>query len=297
MKNLLSQTRKALNGGVARSVLCRCRSAESAGFAASAASAASAKTASPARTDDSQVVWVYAVTTDLDSRQLPGLTGVAGEPVRVVTEAGLSAVVGTVSDSTHSGKPLTNLLVGLTAIEKAGRAHHDVIAWLADDRPVLPLRLATVYPDDATIRMLLAERHTELNVLLESFRGTQEWGVKVYVQPWANGAECDPFTRIASEPGRLLSMEPLWAKAEACAEDIGQALSDIAVATRRRPSPDPRFGDDSGWMVLNGAYLLDAERADEFAEIVESVTAEHAALRADVTGPWPPYSFADRQEL
>jgi hypothetical protein len=69
------------------------------------------------------------------------------------------------------------------------------------------------------------------------------------------------------------------------------------VATRRRPSPDPRFGDDSGWMVLNGAYLLDVERADEFAEIVASVAAEHAALRADVSGPWPPYSFADRQEL
>jgi Gas vesicle synthesis protein GvpL/GvpF len=285
MKNLLSQTRKARNGGAPRSVLCRSRSAES------------AQEAAPAHPDDSQVVWVYAVTTDLSPRLLSGLTGVAGEPIRVVTEADLSAVVGTVSDSTHSGKPLTNLLVGLTAIEKAGRAHHEVIAWLAEDLPVLPLRLATVYPDDATIRLLLAERHTELSVLLESFRGTQEWGVKVYVQPWADGAECDPFTDATSEPGSLLAMEPLWAKAEACAEDIGQALSDIAVATRRRPSPDPRFGDDSGWMVLNGAYLLDVERADEFAEIVASVAAEHAALRADVSGPWPPYSFAARQEL
>jgi hypothetical protein len=285
MKNLLSQTRKARSGGPARSVLCRSRPAES------------AREAAPAHPDDNQVIWVYAVTTDLSPRLLSGLSGVAGEPIRVVTETGLSAVVGTVSDSTRSGKPLTNLLVGLTAIEKAGRAHHEVIAWLAEDRPVLPLRLATVYPDDATIRLLLAERHTELSVLLESFRGTQEWGVKVYVQPWADGAECDPFTGATSEPGSLLAMEPLWAKAEACAEDIGQALSDIAVATRRRPSPDPRFGDDSGWMVLNGAYLLDVERADEFAEIVESVAAEHAALRADVSGPWPPYSFADRQEL
>jgi Gas vesicle synthesis protein GvpL/GvpF len=285
MKNLLSQPRKARSAGAARSVLCRSRPAES------------PQAAAPAHQDDSQVVWVYAVTTDLNPPLLYGLSGVSGEPIRVVTEAGLSAVVGTVSDSTHSGKPLTNLLVGLTAIEKAGRAHHEVIAWLAEDRPVLPLRLATIYPDDATIRLLLAERHTELSVLLESFRGTQEWGVKVYVQPWADGAECDPFAGAASEPGSLLSMEPLWAKAEACAEDIGQALSDIAVATRRRPSPDPRFGHDSGWMVLNGAYLLDVERADEFAEIVESVAAEHAALRADVSGPWPPYSFADRQEL
>jgi Gas vesicle synthesis protein GvpL/GvpF len=30
---------------------------------------------------------------------------------------------------------------------------------------------------------------------------------------------------------------------------------------------------------------------------VASVAAAHAALRADVTGPWPPYSFAERQDL
>jgi hypothetical protein len=31
--------------------------------------------------------------------------------------------------------------------------------------------------------------------------------------------------------------------------------------------------------------------------MVESVTAEHTALRADVTGLWPPYSFADTGQL
>jgi hypothetical protein len=276
MKSLLSQTRKALNGSAARSVFCRCRTAESA--------------EPPGSRDANEVVWVYAVTTDVDAEQLSGVTGVAGEPVRAVTEAGLSAVVGTVSDEDHGGRPLTRLLVGLTAIETAGRAHHQVIASLAEDNPVLPVRLATVYPDDTTIRGLLAERRAELAVMVESLRGTQEWGVKVYVEP------CERLIGPLRDDA-LPSLEPLWAQAEACAEEIGQALSDIAVATRHRPPPDPRFGADSGWMVLNGAYLLEADRAEEFAEIVASVTAEHAALRADVTGPWPPYSFADGPEL
>jgi hypothetical protein len=275
-KGLLSQTRKALNGRVAKSVFCRCRTAEAAQPAAGR--------------DANEVVWVYAVTTDVDSEQLSGVTGVGGEPVRAVTEAGLSAVVGTVSDDEHHGKPLARLLVGLTAIETAGRAHHRVIAGLAEENPVLPVRLATVYPDDATIRGLLAERRAELAAMVESFRGTEEWGVKVYVEP------SDPPAGSAGEDD-LPSLEPLWVQAETCAEEIGQALSDIAVATRHRPAPDPRFGADSGWMVLNGAYLLEAERAEEFAEIVASVTAEHTALRADVTGPWPPYSFADGRDL
>jgi Gas vesicle synthesis protein GvpL/GvpF len=245
----------------------------------------------PSDQDDDDVVWVYAVTTDGGAEHLSGLTGVAGEPIRTVTAAGLSAVVGTVSDATRSGRPLAHLLVGLTAIESAGRAHHEVIAHLADHSPVLPLRLATVYPDDATIAALLAERRAELATLLESFRGTEEWGVKVYVQPY------DPLVGPADDPVVPLTLEPLWTEAETCAEEIGHALSGIAVATKHRPAPDPRFGADSGWVVLNGAYLLDAGRADELAEIVASVTDAHEALRADVTGPWPPYSFADGQEL
>jgi len=272
-KGLLSQTWKTRSGHAARSIFCPCRSAE---------------TAEPTGGQDaSNVVWVYAVTTEVGTEQLSGVTGVAGEPVRAVSNAGLSAVVGTVGDTSHGDRPLTRLLVGLTAIETAGRAHHPVIASLAEESPVLPVRLATVYPDDVTIRRQLAERHTELAVMVESFRDTEEWGVKVYADPYGQ-----PIG-----PDDLPSLEPLWLQAEACAEEISQALSDIALATRRRPSPDPRFGADSGWMVLNGAYLLETGRADEFAEIVASITAEHAALRADVTGPWPPYSFAETSEL
>jgi hypothetical protein len=100
----------------------------------------------------------------------------------------------------------------------------------------------------------------------------------------------------ASEWDRLPGWEWRWVTAEAWAEKIGQALSAIAVATRRHPAPDLLPGDKGGWMALNGVYLLSAERAAEFAEIVHALTAEHDALRADLTGPWPPYSFADRSQ-
>jgi hypothetical protein len=253
-----------------------------------------APTPAPAGSGGVGTVWVYAVTPGLDPERRPGLTGltgVAGEPVRAVTESGLSAVVGSLGDENSGGTPLSSLLVGLAAIETTGRAHHEVIAHLAMDVPVVPVRLATVYPDDTTIRVLLAERHAELTVLLDSLRGTQEWGVKMYLEPWADGAGDGTFSSLAGGPCQW----PRWARAEEDAERIGYALSDIAVATRRHPFPRPRSGGRR--MVLNGAYLLDAGRAGEFTGIVESVTAAHAALRADVTGPWPPYSFAARQDL
>ncbi len=253
--------------------------------------------------DGSEVVWVYAVTTDLDPARLSGLTGVAGEPVRLVTEGSLAAVVGSVSDTPFGERTLPGLLADLSAIEKAGRAHHQVISRVAEHGPVLPLRLATVYADDETIAALLARRYVELTVTLDSFRGTQEWDVKVYLKPrkradgdvWLDMTSADLATIDAATQSRQHhdDVSP-WTMLEACAEQISDKLSRIAVATRRRPSPLPSLADDSGWVVLNSAYLVDAEHAPRFSEIASTVAAAHTALRTVVTGPWPPYSFADR---
>jgi Gas vesicle synthesis protein GvpL/GvpF len=235
----------------------------------------------PRRPDASDaVVWVYAVSADQTASRLAEMFGVSGEPVRAVTATGLSAVVGTVGDA--AGKPLASLLAGLAAIEIAGRAHHEVIAHLAEAGPVVPLRFATVYPDDATIRDLLAQRHAELTRMLESFGGKQEWDVKIYVELGPDGTG-DDSSRYS----------PRWALAAERAERIAHALSGIAIKTRRRPASVPLAGE-APLLVFDGAYLLDTERAQEFASIVETGAAAHAALRAELNGPWPPYSFADR---
>jgi hypothetical protein len=227
---------------------------------------------------------------------LSGLTGVGGEPVRAVAEAGLNAVVGSVDAAAFGGGSLTNLLTDLANIETIGREHHQVVASVASDGAVVPLRLATVYPDDQTVRMLLAEHRSHLAELLQSFSGTQEWGVKVYTELTADASPDDPCAASSGERDGLPGREPRWQKAEACAEEIDRALRGIAIAARRHPVSYLRFEDTDGLMVLNGVYLLDAGRAAEFAGIAQNLVEAHAALGAQVTGPWPPYSFVDRQD-
>lgn len=45
-------------------------------------------------------------------------------------------------------------------------------------------------------------------------------------------------------------------------------------------------------MVLNGTYLVDDERRDEFADAVAAARTQFDGLQLELTGPWPPYSFA-----
>lgn len=45
-------------------------------------------------------------------------------------------------------------------------------------------------------------------------------------------------------------------------------------------------------MVLNAAYLVDDDRGGQFAQAVAALDAGEPQLQLELTGPWPPYSFA-----
>ena len=243
-----------------------------------------------------KVVWVYAVASRLDSERLSGLAGVGGEPVRAVCADDIHAVVGSVDAAAFGESSIASMLGDLADIEPIGRAHHEVVATIAAECPVVPLRLATIYPDDDTVSALLAEHHAELTELLESLRGTQEWGVQVYLRPAVGEAVPAGVTAGGDGIGSAGPQQP-WLEAEASAEDIDRVLREIAIVSRRQPAPYLRPGSVCGWMVLNGIYLLETDRAAEFAAIARQFAADHGALRVEVTGPWPPYSFVDRDDI
>jgi hypothetical protein len=92
----------------------------------------------------------------------------------------------------------------LPSIERLVRAHHQVIACVEAGEPVLPLRLATIYPDDQTVRTLLGRSSAEFAVILDSLRGTEEWGVKVY----AGAADAAP--RRPPRRGRRTRQRVTW---------------------------------------------------------------------------------------
>lgn len=67
----------------------------------------------------------------------------------------------------------------------------------------------------------------------------------------------------------------------------------MAVASRRHTPQDARLSGHQGWMVLNGAYLVDDGRYDDLAAIVHRFHDPDRGARLEPTGPWAPYSFAE----
>jgi hypothetical protein len=246
-------------------------------------------------------LWLYAVARDLDAGALAGLTGVARTPVHPVAARGMTAIASPVPLSEFGEDALRHNLENLDWLAATARAHDAVVAAVNRLVTAIPLRLATVYLDEVRVRTMLDERRSDLRVALELVSGRTEWGVKAYADPETPARAVPPATPSAGRAGTaylLRRREQLSARDEAARTAMahGQRLHDtlasIAVAARRHPLQDPKLSGQPGWMVLNGAYLVDDARADEFAAAVRHLHTELPDVRIELTGPWSPYSFA-----
>ena len=73
-------------------------------------------------------------------------------------------------------------------------------------------------------------------------------------------------------------------------------LAGHAAEARLHPPQSPQLSGDQRPMMLNAAYLVDATAGTGFASEVAAAADEHPDLELNLTGPWPPYSFAGDDE-
>lgn len=248
--------------------------------------------------------YLYAVAHGAGAAPPEELTGVAGAPVRAITRAGLAAYVSTVPLDEFGEEPLRRSMEDLDWLDRTARAHHHVVEEVARRTVTVPVRLVTVYSGDDQVRALLDERHDDFTQALARVAGRREWGVKVYA---GSGERADPGTKddgrdegtSASSPGMaylkrrqasLRGREEAMRRAWERAERVHDVLRSIAVASRRHRVQDPQLSGRTEGMVLNGAYLVEDDRSQEFARVLEELRAQGGVI--ELTGPWAPYSFA-----
>ena len=249
--------------------------------------------------------YVYGIARDLADEALGDTRGVSDAPVRLVEEDGLIALASPVSLTEFGERGLRENLEDLDWLEATARAHHAVVDAAAAHATVVPLGLVTVYRSEERVRRALRERKEEFTDALERVAGRTEWGVKAYADVRESQSTASAGGEGSSRPGtsylqrRLVqknTAEEERRKAMAVAEYVHCQLRDIAVTTRMHRPQDPQLSGEQGWMLLNAAYLVDDNRAQEFRETVTHLARLNPGVRVRVTGPWAPYSFAVEEE-
>ncbi|MFD0494694.1 MULTISPECIES: GvpL/GvpF family gas vesicle protein [Streptomyces violaceusniger group] len=271
------------------------------------------------------MVYAYAVLrpTPEAAQAVATLRGVADEQVGLVETDDLAAAVGPVPAEEFEEGALRAGLEELPRLEALARGHHGVVAGLAPLGAVLPLRLATVYRDEDRVRRVLQERRDQFLPLLERLAGHVEWGVKVYTDPTdslagdaAGAAEPTGGETAGGEgflsPGRAYlaarrrrrrGAEEAWQTAARTAARIAEEAGGLAVGrVAHRPQRGELAqvggggtaggGKPGGENIANDAYLVPADRAEEFRARILAAAEGQPGVRVEVTGPWAPYSFA-----
>jgi hypothetical protein len=230
-------------------------------------------------------VWAYAITEDghlsgPDGEvDLSWLTGVAETKVRTTASCGLTVLVSDVSLAEFGEAALRDNLENLNWLDEVAREHHYVIDAAARLFPLLPVSLGTVYSGDAALCGALTSRCGALRDTLRRVGGRVEWGVKAY------GA------------GQLTAAREARSCAVGGAHAVHAELTARAIGTRLHPPQSAQLsGVSPPMMLLNAAYLLDAADGVAFTAAVAGQATSHPELRVELTGPWPPYSFAGEDD-
>jgi hypothetical protein len=150
----------------------------------------------------------------------------------------------------------------------------EVVEALMEDRALLPVRLGTLMDDEDAAARAVAERHDELKAGLDRVRGAVELAVRAHPRE----AEDAPEARSGTEYMRAKAR-----RAEA-ARLLHAPLASLARESVVQPGPE----------LLRAAYLVDREAVSGFVSLVRRLGRAHPGLDLVCTGPWPPYSFAER---
>jgi hypothetical protein len=247
---------------------------------------------------DATCIWLYAVTRDPPEDEV---RGVAGEPVRAIREAGLAAYAGDVPTSEFGEPAVRRNLESLDWLAGAARAHDAVVRAAVARGATIPVRLVTLFSDDGSVRELLRDRASDFEAALGRLDGRTEWGVKVYgAEPEQAEEQAPASGETASNPGTSYLLRRRAARIErerrvrAATEHVDRLharLTAHSVAERLHGLGGAVAREGEGTLLLNGAYLVENKR---FAEFNDAVNAERGPgdVRVQLTGPWPPYSFA-----
>lgn len=242
--------------------------------------------------------YLYAVARPLPADRLAHVTGIGGAPVRCVSDGELSCVLSTVDLADFGTEALRRNLEQLDWLERVAREHDAVVHGVCRVATALPLRLATVYRDDASATAEVARRRTAVLRMLDRVEGRDEWGVKMYRVPAAEpaAAAARPSSGAEYLRRRRAQLQRHASDEERARDDasaVFEELALVAVESRRHRPQDPQLAGNRHPMLLNAAFLVDRSAASAFQAAVDRLAAAHPPGAVVRTGPWPPYSFVD----
>ena len=190
-------------------------------------------------------------------------------------------------------------------IEQAMRVGSNLIS-------VIPMKFGTIFKTEESLKECLRKNCQQFKDSLKKLKGKQEWGVKVYLKEnifrktieEKNEAVLAKKKEIESMPkgmaffaqkqiDEVVSQEK-DKELDRITEEIFENLGQLAFSKNKSKLLEKDFTGRTEPMVLNGFYLIEESKLNDFQKKVEELKEKYngKGIIIEMTGPWPSYHFA-----
>jgi hypothetical protein len=212
-----------------------------------------------------------------------------------IGEAGLLGLVSPAPAGAEGGAPAAEQLA------EAALAHNRILLAALEAGDVLPVRFGTVLPDAAAVCRLLRERAGWFGARLGDIAGAVEYALRVEERGAAGS--CAPRTPARPEDGRAYLRARRDARADRRAHAarrtafVRDLASRLSALSNSGPLP-LRPGSAAPSRLADLTFLVRRAEVAPFLDRARSLAgpAEALGLSIELSGPWPPYAFAETRE-
>jgi gas vesicle protein GvpL/GvpF len=224
-------------------------------------------------------LYAYCLADDIDVLEDPA-PGISGTPVRLFKTEGFSVLA---SD-------LDADMVQVT--RENALAHAAVVRSILDRTTPLPFRFGTLVSEQQ-LENYLSARKPALETKLSEVRGCVEMSVKIIRPPSAPEPEPNDQTNqgagtnfLAQKRREILGGEQSSAAASTISTWLHDQISGLIRDEHVTLRPTEK-------LVLAAAHLVERTKVKKYRENMAEACQSRPDLHFLLSGPWPPYSFAN----
>ncbi|HEY8176195.1 MAG TPA: GvpL/GvpF family gas vesicle protein [Gemmatimonadaceae bacterium] len=257
--------------------------------------------------------YVYGVVREgFDTSRAPA--GLDDAPVALARSGRVGAIVSRVPESVYGASAVEENSGDVAWLSPRAMAHDRVLTWAQEHGGVIPMPMFSLWRSEEALNKSLVAQASDLSRVFERVSGADEFGLRVYRRDAALLASIDDFdpeiARLrreasAASPGQRYLLEAKVAEkgkdavravAQRMAKQIFEELRAISRDALSRPLTPEAGRVPDATLVLNGAFLVDRNRLEEFRAAIGAHVRDYQSrgLAFDFTGPWPPYNFVSR---
>lgn len=256
---------------------------------------------------DNGATYAYCVIANATrprlARRRMGLPGTGA--VRLLdVERGLFLAVGSAPLDLYGEDAINRGLSDLDWVSRAAVAHEGVVESFADAAAVLPMKLLTIFANDARAVAHVRGERRRIAAAVRRVANHHEWGVRVIFDRAKAVQRSVARGKSAAKPTAPSGVDYLArkkAQRDAAAEQVDHARETVAAlydrlssrATVARRKAAGELPVQGGPLLLDAAFLVPRARARSFQSLAarEAKSLARHGYGLTLTGPWPPYSF------